>query len=253
MKKITDYLQELGLTEIEAVVYQGLLEISPTTVKNLADHIGIKRITTHFNVENLIERGLVAQTIQGARRQITAEPPERLQYLIQKKFEAIKNLQDNFPDFLNTARTTYSTTYEAKKVEIKYYEGKQGVMSIYQDTLKANEVYSFVNIDRYYETFPETEKIFVKALDKNPKRHVWDIAVYSNLAEKVAKGHQRYHTKFISNNAVFSGFDILIYSNKVAINQLNKNNATGLLIFSKTLFLSLKALHQTMWTLLPNP
>ena len=73
MKKITDYLQELGLTEIEAAVYQGLLETGPTTVKNLADHIGIKRITTHFNVESLIEKGLIIQTKSGTKRQIIAE------------------------------------------------------------------------------------------------------------------------------------------------------------------------------------
>ncbi|KKQ02042.1 MAG: hypothetical protein US11_C0001G0001, partial [Candidatus Roizmanbacteria bacterium GW2011_GWA2_36_23] len=45
MKKVTDYLVQLGLSEIEARLYQGLLEISPCTVMDVADHVSVKRIT----------------------------------------------------------------------------------------------------------------------------------------------------------------------------------------------------------------
>lgn len=253
IKKITDYLEEVGLTEVEATLYQGLLETGPTTVMALAQHTGIKRITTHFNVENLIKRGLVTQTIQGARRQIVAEPPERLEYLVEKKVEDAKNLENKFPDILHTIGSYVREKESDEKITIKYYDDKKGVQSIYHDMLKADKVHSFINLDKYYEVFPGTENIFWDALNANSNREVWDIAVVeSPLAKKISKGHKRYYCKFISDTKSFLGFDILIYDDKVSIIVLEKNNTLGLIISSTILFLSLRSLHQTMWELLPN-
>ena len=96
MKIVQDYLQELGLSEIEAKLYQGLLEKGPSTAMELATHVGLKRITVHFNIESLIQKGLVTESREGARRQIVAEPPERLKYLLDQRFESIKSLRDKF-------------------------------------------------------------------------------------------------------------------------------------------------------------
>lgn len=251
MKKVTDYLQELGLTEIEAALYQGLLETGPTTIMNLAEHVGIKRITAHFNIESLIAKGLVSQIIQGARRQIAAEPPERLEYLVEKKVEDVKHLENKFPDFLQTIGSFIQVKEPGEKITIRYYDDKKAVQSIYEEMLKADKVHSFINLDKYYEVFPGTDKIFWNALNSNPNREVWDIAVLeSPLAKKIASGHKRYYCKFLPKSKSFSGFDILIYDNKVAIIVLEKNNTVGLIISSKILFLSLRSLHQAVWELL---
>lgn len=253
MKKITDYLEEVGLTEIEAILYQGLLEKGPTTIMTLAQHTGIKRITTHFNIESLIVKGLVTQTVQGARRQIVAEPPERLEYLVEKKVEDAKKLENKFPDILHIIDSYVNTKESSEKITIKYYDDKKGVQSIYFDMLKADKVHSFINLDKYYEVFPGTEYLFWDALNLNPKREVWDIAVVeSPLAKRISKGHRRYYCKFIPPSKSFSGFDILIYDNKVSIIVLEKNNTIGFIISSKILFLSLGSLHQVMWELLPD-
>ncbi len=250
MKKITDYLEELGLSEIEAVLYQGLLETGPTTVMELSEHTSIKRITTHFNINNLIEKGLVAQTIHGARRQIIAEPPERLEYLIEKKVEQVNRLKNKFNDVLQVIQQNSSDSKSLEDVVIKYYEGKKGVQSIYEEMVKASEVHSFINLDKYYDVFPNTENMFWDAFNNNPKRRVWDIAMDSPLARRIAKGHKHYYCKLIKNSKFFSGFDILIYNNKVAINQLEVDNTIGLIISSQFLFLSMRSLHQAMWKLI---
>lgn len=252
MKKIIDYLQQLGLSEIEAILYKGLLETGATTVKELSEHVGIKRITAHFNIERLIERGLVTQIKKGMKRNIVAEPPERLSDLLKQKEQEVELMKNSLQDTLSSLYSIIPSGKDTNGVEVKYYEGKKNVQAVYQETLLSNEVHSFVNLDKYYEIFPSTDNHFWEALDKNKNRTVCDIAVDSPLARKLAKGHNRYYCKFISSENFFTGFDIQIYSNKIAIIQLDEKNTVATVMESKILYESLKVIHQTMWNLLPK-
>ncbi len=252
MKKVTDYLQELGLTEIEAEIYQGLLEIGPTTVKELSEHIGIKRITTHFNVESLINKGLVAQTMYGARRQITAEPPERLEYLIEKKEKEIFLLKNTFPEFITSIQhTLIKSKQQDKDVAIKYYQGKQGVQSVYNDVLKAKKLRAYVNATEISKVFPNNMELFIQTHNKRKDMYIWEIMDYSknilDYANRMARG--RYLYKFIPKSMNLSVVDYLIYDDKVAIVNI-KENPTGLIISNKDYYENAKAIFNLVWEVL---
>ena len=90
----------------------------------------------------------------------------------------------------------------------------------------------------------------INALIKNPKRKAWDIAVKSNIAEKISKGHPRYFCKFIPPSLEFSGFDLIQFQNYLAIVQLENQNVSATVIKSPTIALSFKALHKSMWGLI---
>lgn len=140
MKKITDYLQELGLTELESLLYQGLLETGQTTIMELAEHTGIKRITVHFNIENLIKKGLVTQSIQGSRRHIKAEPPERLHYLIEQKDFNLENLKKNFSEVENSLKKLIPSHVAQSNMEVKFFQGKKQIQRLYDEILKTKEL-----------------------------------------------------------------------------------------------------------------
>jgi hypothetical protein len=93
--------------------------------------------------------------------------------------------------------------------------------------------------------------MFKDALDDNPKRKVWDIAVESPLSKDISEKHPQYFTKFIPSAKFLSGFDLLMYDKKVAIIQLESENTVATLIESKLIYESFIALHHTMWELLP--
>ncbi len=250
IKKITDYLKELGLTEIEASLYQGLLEIGPTTVMGLSEHIGIKRITTHFNIKNLIDKGLVAQTIQGARRQIMAEPPERLEYLIEQKENQLHNLRNDFDDIVKAISTT-SQQKTSENIQIEYYEGKNAVQSVYKEILKAKNIYAFANFDRLLSVFPENHELFQKALNKNPKMEIWDIFETIIDAQKLAsKTNKRHHYCFFPPNMSLSDFDFLIFDDNVSMIYLHQDNPYAIVSHSYAMAAGLKAIHSIVWRVL---
>lgn len=251
MKKIVDFLEQLGLTKIEAKIYHEVLKVGPTTVQEVSQLIGINRVTAHFQIDNLIKKGLITQLKQTTRRQIVAEPPERLKYLIEQKEKIVKNLQSDFPDFIKTISNNLPKSESQKqKVEVKYYEGKNAVALLYKQTTQSDKVYSFVNLDKYYKIFPNTESLFLKAFNSNPNREVWDIAIDSPLAKQIKECHPRYYCKLITTSRFFPGFDLFQFEDYLAIIQLEPNQVNATLIKSKIISNSFKALHQSMWILI---
>lgn len=220
----------------------------------------MNRITAHTNIERLIQIGLVSEVPVGGRRAIVAEPPTRLQYLVEQKIEESQNIERKLPDILKEIEEITPLGITNKSVKTTFHEGKQAVLLIYKDILLANEVYSFVNVDKYYEVFPDTEEIFKKAFDENPERKVRAIVLDSPLAREIEEDDQEsypnYVCKYIPNtrdNTIFdfaSFADYQIYDDKVAIIQSEKGKVYTTLIQSKLIYTSFKSLHKYIWKML---
>ncbi len=251
MKRITDYLQELGLTEIEALLYQGLLETGPTTIMDLAEHTAIKRITVHFNIKNLIEKGLVAQTVLGSRRQITAEPPERLEYLIEKKEQEVKRIREDFSPVLQSISTLANTTKKGEDLQIKYYEGKSSVMHIYEEALEAKEFRAYVNPQELHEVFSDNMNLFIETHKSRKDMQVWEIMENSAEAQRYIKNmpKERYYYRLIPKGISLSIIDYMMFDGKVAIVNLEKHT-TGILISNNHYYESAKAIYEFVWQML---
>lgn len=248
MKKIIDFLKETGMHERHAELYVALLELGPTTVKQLSDYVRIPRPTVHAGIAELIQQGMVYQTKKGGRRQIVAEEPQRLHYLVDEKINRSNQLKTEIDTILNLIEMIRTHDKDNSSIKFKYYEGERAVLKLYQDTLTGDANYSFVNLDKLYEIYPDKGPMFQHSYKKNLKRKVWDIAVDSEFSRTVIDPeNKRYTAKFISSPNLSSGFDIQIFDNKVAIIQLEKGNVGAIVIESSMIYGIMKTLHQIMW------
>lgn len=256
MKKVTDYLIQLGLSEIEAKLYAGLLEVGPTTIKDLSEHIKVKRITTHFNIENLIHKGLVVQTMIGARRQIMAEDPKRIEYLIEKKEKNIKQLKTDFSDFLTSVQSILGEGHSSRsEVDVKYYKGKQGVQFIYDDVLNAKELRTYVNSKEIAKIFPNNVNFFIKTHNNNKDMFIWEImnksSIFDSTEYSMKMAKNRYFVKYVPETMNLSVVDYMIYDGKVAIVNI-RENPTGLIIINKDYYENAKEIFNFVWKMLPG-
>ena len=258
MDNIKDFLtNRFDLSEGEAEVYLKLVEIQPSTVLELSKATGINRITVHGYIEKLIERGLISQTKRGSRRQLITQPPDKFSAILDRKARSIQETENLLPSIVQQIKKLSPSSNEKELVKVEYHEGKKAVSSIYKEALSADKVYSYVHLERYIDVFPDTLTDWWKALRKNPKREVWDILIDSPIARKniTEDKFQNYHAKILPKPERFSGFrfaDYLIYGDKVAIMQLDPKEIEGTVIQSKHVASSFKALHQTLWDLLPE-
>jgi predicted transcriptional regulator len=250
MKKVIDYLVELGLSEVESRLYEGLLDYGPCAVLDLANKLNMNRITVHSNIENLKKKGLVTESRNGARRLLLAEPPDRLKYFIEKKEESVNKLKENFSDILLTINSSLSNPRQSDDVNVKYYEGKEGVELVYKEILRADTIYSFVNVNKIKEVFPDNIKHFQNAMKINKKMHMYEIVEdLSNARDFIKNLHPRYHCKFTPKDVTFTNIDLIIFDDKVALITL-EDKLSAILISSSTIVNMMKAIHDVMWRIL---
>lgn len=255
MKHITDYLQQLDFSKPEATLYLILLKSGPMTIAKLAQAANINRTVTYGHVNSLLNKGIIAKT-QGAESKITANPPEHLHQLVQQKANTLKTLESNLPTIINTL-TSLSPQEKNDPSEIKYYKGRMGAKTIYEECLKAKELRSYVNIEEILKIFPENAQLFDNAIKRNPTMKMFEFVEDSPQAKERFKNFNTkpwYRYKFLPNDVQLLANDILIYEGKVAIINIgDQTNITGVILQNQDYYNNSKQLFDLLWRMLPEP
>src|SRR5579872_6618280 len=100
MDKIIDYLKQLDLSVAEAKLYLTLLQTGPTSVRDLAQTVDIKRTTAYFYIDQLVEKGLIMKLVRGSKKLVAANEPENLRELVEKKVVSAHSVKNNLPAIL---------------------------------------------------------------------------------------------------------------------------------------------------------
>lgn len=253
MDNVVDYLKQLDLSDVEAKLYLTLLQAGPTSVRDLAQTIAIKRTTTYFYIDQLVEKGLIMKIVKGSKKLVAANEPENLKVLVEAKAASAKKVEQDFPKILNLLSTSLPKENGTSDAEIRYYKGKNGVKKIYEDVLKTKELRSYVNIEEIVHAFPENLELFNKALNQNPNMQMYEIVENSPQSKKYvdfSKNSPAYHQKLLPKDMQLTAQDILIYDNKVAIINL-RGNIHGIILYNLELFDNFKMLFNFTWKMLP--
>ncbi len=250
--ELQSFLVDFGLTDKEVSLYLALLKTGPNTIMNLARETGIKRSTTHNNVEELIKKGLVSQTNYGERRMVVAEDPEKLKFLVEQKKWNVKKLEESLPDVVGLINQMVPEGKENSKVEVKYYEGKEGVQLIYKEALASKELRSYANLGQITSVLPDNAKLFEEAQKNNSNLIIKEIVdeseVTKQFAQQFAK-NSRYAFKVHRGEIKFTAIDTLIYDNHVAIIHL-KDKLTGVVINNIDYYENTKTIFDFVWSIL---
>ena len=254
MDKVIEYLKQLDLSDVEARLYLRLLQSGPTSVRDLAQTVDIKRTTAYFYIDQLVEKGLIMKLVRGSKKLVAANEPENLKFLVDKKIASAKSVQENLPAVLSNLKSTLPETAEIDNAEIKYYKGIQGVKKIYQEAIKASEIRSYVKLEETGGIFTNNIDFFTQAFSNNENLIIREILYNSPLskeqAPKLLSKNKRYFFKFMPSELKLTSGDVLIYDNKVAI--LNYQNIlNGVVLNNKNYFNNSKELFDFIWKIIP--
>lgn len=248
--ELYEFLLDFGLSEREITLYLTLLKTGPNTIMNLSRETGIKRSTTHNNVEELIKKGLVSQTNYGERRMVIAEDPDKLQFLLEQKKYKMKKMESNLPSFINSIASLIPVNKDNNKVEVKYYEGKDNVQIIYKEAFSSAELRSLVNLEASALVFPDNKNLFLEEHSKNKNLKVWEIVENSEATLKLAGMYGKISNfKFKSTNKILNLHNVntLIFDNKIALISL-KDNVTATIIENNDYYMVMKGIFDMLWT-----
>lgn len=149
--KLTKILEDLGLSEHEALVYLASLSLGPATVLKIAEASEVKRTTVYSVVEALKHKGLMNIEVRGFKQLYVAENPEQLQVMLITKKEELKS---SMPEF--------QALYNLKGGEsfIRYYEGVEAVKNIYTQITRDCRPHEEILIISDQESWYKQDPIF---------------------------------------------------------------------------------------------
>jgi len=156
MEELKQKLTKAGLTGNESKAYLELLKSEELTANKLSKQISTDRTLTYTILNHLIEKGLVSYIIKQNKKFFKAEKPENLLNPIKKKEFFIKDLITN----LNKIQKKTPSPYE-----IKVFEGKEGLRTLFNLIFKNKSFFSFGGTGRAYEQLYEMQAL-VKILNK---------------------------------------------------------------------------------------
>jgi sugar-specific transcriptional regulator TrmB len=191
---------------------------------------------------------LVEKTdLPGETVKFYAKHPEQLSLLLAKQKSALSEAEENLSKTLPEMRSIFqlSTT----KPGIKFYEGKEGIIKIYEDLLaQKSHIDSFEDKGEMSLFIPEYAKEFITKRIKN-KVYNRVIAPSTNQININSQAELR-ETRFLPVSQFPFRMDIKIAGNEVSLISFQKENPVGILIENKEIADNFHILFDLVWKFL---
>lgn len=245
-RKITETLENLGLSENEAKVYLAALSLGPSIVSKISLAAQTKRTTVYSMVDSLKQKGLMFVEMRGFKKLYVAENPEKLESVINLRKEKLHNI---LPEL--------SALYNLKGEEslIKYHEGLESVKSTYDtllDSARNHEDYLVVSdIDQWYNLDKDYFESFVK---RRSKRNIAIRVLLQNseTAQIFKQKEKNYNeeVKILPKDTQLTT-NLVIIPKMVVIHQLTPP-IMAIVIENKNIVQMHKEMFEIMWKSIPK-
>lgn len=214
-EKTLEILTDLGLSENESKVYLSMLSLGSATIMSISKASGVKRTTVYNILEGLNEKGLSRVDIKGFKKLYVAENPNKLENILERKKDKLKNL---FPEL--------ESLYNLKGGEsfIKYYEGSESIKNLHFDLIdeiEHNADYLVIgDPDRWEDINKTFSKEFIKKRNKI-KLNTRMILVSSDTAKKYKEFEKNFQEeiKLLPKDSKLET-NLIITPSKIVIQQM---------------------------------
>lgn len=212
-------LEEIGLSQNEAKIYEALLAIGVATVPAIALKTGVHKRNIYDIVPKMLKKGIIYQIADTRENRYGPVSPAKLADLIWEKDEKLKKI---LPDLSKQFRKT--ATNEA----VYIYKGKEGFKNYLRDILAVGEDVFFVGakggwFDKDMHPFIED---FLKQAKKRKIKyfHIFDAEVKKFAPDLLAELGKPY--RFLSEQYSTTGAIDIFGDHIVTFSGLTLKNIT---------------------------
>lgn len=182
-------LQELGLSEKEARTYLALVELGPSVVTGIAEKSGVNRSTAYVVLGTLAKRGLVHSAERRGGQLFSPTSPERLiEYLegTAKQYADLAGVARKLAPELKALSKRRKESVSVTKPNVQFFEGREGIQSVYEDTLGSLErIRAYTSVGEYGDEKGRARVIFLDTpRARNEVLHAKEQARSAFLASK---------------------------------------------------------------------
>ncbi len=252
---INSILTEFGLSDLEAKLYLACLELGAQPASILAKKSGLKRSHSYNILSTLIEKRIMQEYTKGSVRYFNSRPPKSILSILDHRKEEIENQKQKLLSILPDLEKIRNPLLAQPKIH--FFQGLEGMKEIYEDTLKTPGVNIYGMGDFQY--------FFPVSSQKDFNNWLWDYTIrrakkkikYFGILNKSESSDMAYKHRKEQNrvlkmlNNVHIPVEINIYGDKVAIVSIYRD-IVGIIIEEPHIAESLRNIHQSFWTFLPD-
>jgi len=148
--KIT--LQNFGFSEKESSVYIAVLKLGKGTVSEISRKAGINRTTGYDILNSLTIKGVISVSGKEPLQEYAAEPPRSVILYLRKESQKIEEHIKKSEEVVHDLELLYSLKNRPK---IRFYEGKEGLQHVYEDTLTSSEtIRAYASVQDVHDALP---------------------------------------------------------------------------------------------------
>lgn len=238
-QELLTVLEKIGLKEREIKVYLAVLELSESTVLPISLKAGLKRTYCYDILEDLKKQNLVNYYEKNGRRRYVAEDPTKIKELLRSRLA-------DFDAILPDLRSIYNQSVE--KPHVRYYDGKEGIISVYEEVLKAkpkaiDAIASPGEINLHIGDFFLE---YVRKIVKSGVRAREIVSKGGELAEYLGLFKKPLQQARILPEATEISTDMMIYDDKMVLISYGQD-VHAVVIESRELVRTQRALFEIIW------
>ena len=176
MSLIHNILEKIGLSPGEIKVYLAGLKLGPCLASSLAKETNLKRPLVYHLLETLESKGLSNKNARQIGAKFSMEPAKRLLDILERQKKQIESMENK----LETVLPEFDSIYQpiSKPAKIRFYEGKEGLKNVAQETLKSKDkqFFLFSAMDNLLKMFDEEFMLYWAEQRKKQKiksKSIW--------------------------------------------------------------------------------
>ncbi len=247
------YLQSLGLTEKEILIYMTLLKFGPSVASTLAKRTGLKRVTAYAVLRSLQRQAFVDAFSKNDVAYFQAQDPEVFLKIEEKNIEQAKQRRMLFrqwiPQLRKFAQKDSGSAFRFHD-RITYYEGTRGIQQLLDDVLREGKKEQLCfGINRLHIENPDSEWPKYTMRRVSIGMNVRSIVPDSPEAREYKKrdATELRETRLVPQEKFRATCELNIIGNKVIIIDVNPTEKLGAIIESKEIAETLKNLFELAW------
>jgi sugar-specific transcriptional regulator TrmB len=246
---IQNVLQTIGLNEKEIEVYLAALELGTQPASTIARRIKIPRNTTRFLLDKLVDKGVIKKTKRANTQLYMPEEPKNLVNLLERQRVDMNADINKKVGQLKEAMAELESRYrpESTKPKVTFYEGEDGLIKVYEDTLKSSETLrSFASFDAMHGFLPDYFKTYYDRRVKN-KIMIRSIHPDTKLARERTKNDKKEmrESRLVPSDKYSFTPEIQLYDNKVNITSFKER--LGIIIESQEIYEAMVVAFELAW------
>lgn len=237
-------LEKAGLSNKESSVYVALLELGKGTVSEISRKALINRTTGYDILNNLVSKKLVSISGKEPKQEYMAESPDKLELYINESIEERKLALSDIKKIIPDLQTLYNIEGRPK---IRFYEGKDGLQEVYEDTLSSHEeILAYASVEDIKPTLPHYFPEYYKRRAKAgiPIRAIFPESVDARERAKLDSVEKRQSLIIPADKFSFHP-EINIYDNKIMIASWREK--LGIIIESSEIADAMKKIFELAW------